>query len=248
MPSFHAMRHRPLARSPHPALAASTAPVLCLLAYAGGWAVGPWPMLASGALGALLFGAATWQGRWATAAFVAAGVLLLALGMSAVPGFSRLPVGAVSINVGKAIAGLAAAAMLPSAWRWNRRCTTIALACLIGVPGLAWAVGYVRWAPAALPAVTLFALANLFSTVAEEWFFRRWVQDPLRRFGVVAAIAGAAALFGLAHAAMGPTFTALAGIAGLAYAATYWASGGSVWAAVAVHLALNVTRVALFGS
>jgi membrane protease YdiL (CAAX protease family) len=227
---------------------ALTAPALCAFAYAAGLADGAWPAVSATALAALLFASVSLRGRAASAAFVAAGALLLALGMSAVPGYSRLPLGDVSINVGKAVGGLAAAAMLPSAWRWNARCTLVALTCLVGVPGLAWAVDHVRWAPAALTAVALFAGANLFGTIAEEWFFRRWVQDPLRRFGAVAAGAGSAVLFGLAHAAAGPVFMALAALAGLAYAAVYQLSGGSVWAAVALHLALNVTRVAAFGS
>lgn len=231
-------------RAAAPAL---TAPVLCALAHAGGLAQGPWPMAAAVLLAALLHAGRGLHGWSAAIAFGAAGALLLALGLSMVPGYDRLPLGIVSINVGKAIGGLAAAAMLPSAWHWNRRCTAIAALCLIAVPALGWAIGYLQWTPAALPALASFAVANAFGTVAEEWFFRRWVQDPLQRFGAVAAVAGTAVLFGLAHAAMGPVFMLLATLAGLAYAAVYLASGRSVWAAVALHLALNVTRVALSG-
>jgi membrane protease YdiL (CAAX protease family) len=39
----------------------------------------------------------------------------------------------------------------------------------------------------------------------------------------------------------------LAAVAGLAYAGVYRLGGGSIWAAVALHWALNIVRVALFG-
>lgn len=233
--------------SPYAAASALTAPLLTALAYVFGLAHGVAPMVAAGLLGGLLYMAIAGRGQVAVAAFVVAGVLLLALGLSVVPGYGRLPVGPASINVGKAIGGLATAAMLPSAWRWNRHCTAIALAGVVGVPALAWAIGYLHWAPATPRVVFAFALANLFSTIAEEWFFRRWVQQPLQRFGTAVAIGGSAVLFGLAHAPSGTTFMVLAGVAGVAYAAAYHASGRSVWAAVAVHLALNVVRKAFFG-
>lgn len=237
----------PTRSSLRPAVPALTAPLLTAWVYGAGLADGAAPMAVAVLLAALLYGAAAGRGRWAVIAFAAAGVVLLALGLSLVPGYERLPVGSVSINVGKAIGGVAAATVLPSAWRWNRHCTVIAAACIVGVPALAWAVGYVRWAPAAPMAVLAFAAANLWSTIAEEWFFRRWVQQPLQRFGFTVAAVGSAVLFGLAHAPSGPTFMVLAGLAGLAYAAAYHASGRSVWAAVAIHLGLNVTRAALFG-
>ena len=229
------------------AVAALTAPLLTAVAYANGLAHGVWPAFAATLLAGLLYVSVAWAGRTAVAAFVAAGAVLLALGISAVPGYGRLPVGLASIHVGKAIGGLAAAAMLPSAWSWNRHCTLIAVACVAGVPAIAWVVGYVHWAPAAPAVVLAFATANLFSTIAEEWFFRRWVQQPLQRFGTVVAVVGSAVLFGMVHAPSGWTFMVLAGVAGLGYAGAYHASGRSMWAAVVVHLALNVTRKALFG-
>jgi membrane protease YdiL (CAAX protease family) len=54
-------------------------------------------------------------------------------------------------------------------------------------------------------------------------------------------------LFGLVHLGGGPTFAALAAVAGLAYAGVYVASGGSIWAAAALHWGLNLLRIALFG-
>jgi membrane protease YdiL (CAAX protease family) len=208
-------------------------------------------MLASLLLAALLFGAVQAGTRWAAACFALAGVVLLAMAAGAVPGFGRVPLGGAaggaSVNAAKAVAGLAAVAMFPSHWAWNRRCTFIAAACLAGVPLLALSLGFVRWAPAAIETLLAFALANLFTVLAEEWFFRHWVQRPLMRWGAVVSVAVSALLFGLAHLGGGTTFAVLATVAGLAYAGVWRASGGSLWAAAALHWALNLLRVTFFG-
>jgi uncharacterized protein len=172
-------------------------------------------------------------------------ILLLAAGL--VPGFARLPVGYLSINSPKALAGLAAMAMFPSSWAWNRRCTLLAVACLAGVPVLALAVGFVHWAPAAPAALIAFAATNVFTVIAEEWFFRHWIQRPLARWSTLAGVVASALLFGLVHLGGGLTFAGLATVAGVAYAGVYAASRGSIWAAVALHWTLNLLRVALFG-
>lgn len=222
-------------------------PLLCMPLYALDGARGPYPMLAALVFAALLYGMAAGRGRWSPPCAVLAGALFLAIGFGLVPGFERIAVGTASVSGGKALAGLAAMLALPSRWRWNRRCSALALACLVLVPLLGWAVGYVHWAPAALQMLVAFAFANLFSVIAEEWFFRRWVQAPLQRYGVALSIVASALLFGLVHFGGGPVFMALAAVAGLAYAGVYRLSGGSVWAAVALHWALNIVRVALFG-
>jgi membrane protease YdiL (CAAX protease family) len=228
-------------------LAAAVGPALCAALYAIGVANGAMPMVASLALALLLYAAVRAPGRWAVACFALAGVVLLALAAGLVPGLSRLPVGGVSINTPKALAGLAALAMFPSFWAWNRRCTLIAVACLVVVPLLALVASFVHWTPAAGYSLLAFALTNAFTVVGEEWFFRHWVQCPLARWGIGVSVVGSALLFGLVHLGGGPTFAALAAVAGLAYAGVYVASGGSIWAAAALHWGLNLLRVALFG-
>jgi membrane protease YdiL (CAAX protease family) len=223
-------------------------PLACLPLYALGGAQGPFPLLATLVFASLLHGMSAGRGRWAAACAVGAGALFLAIGYGLVPGFARIAIGDASLSSGKALAGVAAMAALPSHWRWNRRSSAVALACLALLPLLGWASGFVRWAPATPEALATFALANLFSVVAEEWFFRRWVQQPLQRYGAALSIGVSALLFGLAHFAGGPGFMLFAGLAGLAYAGVYRLGGGSTWAAVALHWALNVLRKALFGA
>ncbi|AKJ28079.1 type II CAAX prenyl endopeptidase Rce1 family protein [Caldimonas brevitalea] len=227
-------------------LRAAVGPALCGAAYANGLAHGPAPLLAALLLAVTLYAAVTQRKAVALPCFVAAGVVMLALGMSLVPGYSRVDLGVVSVNAGKAVAGLSAVAMLPSAWRWNRACTAAALACLVLVPALAWAIGFVHWAPATPAHVATYAFGNLFGTIAEEWFFRRWLHTPLQRYGRWAALVITAVLFGIAHVGGGPSFMLLAGVAGLFYGAVFQFTG-SVWASVLLHLALNVLRAALFG-
>jgi membrane protease YdiL (CAAX protease family) len=231
----------------HDRYRAAVGPALCLLLYASDHAHGVAPLLTSLLFAVLLFNAGIATGRRASLAFALAGAVFLAMGFGLVPGFTPIALGTAQVNSGKALAGLAALAMFPSHWQWNRRCSAIAAVCLLTVPLLAWAIGYVHWAPAASAAVGWFALANGVGTIAEEWFFRLWVQRPLQRFGVAPSLLLTALLFGLVHFGGGPVFMALAALAGLAYAGVYQAGGNSVWAAVALHLALNVTRAACFG-
>ncbi|WP_374569473.1 type II CAAX prenyl endopeptidase Rce1 family protein [Ideonella sp.] len=226
---------------------AAIGPALCAALYAAGACRGPVPMAVSLVLAALLYGSVRLTGRQATVCFALAGAVILAMAAGVVPGFTRLAVGHLSINSPKALAGLAALAMFPSFWAWNRRCSFIALACLVGVPLLALSVGWVRWAPAAPGTLLAFAVSNVFTVIAEEWFFRHWVQRPLARWSALAAVVVSAALFGLVHLGGGVVFAGLAAAAGLAYAGVYAASRGSIWAAVALHWVLNLLRIALFG-
>jgi hypothetical protein len=239
-------RHHPVATARQVLARAATGLLACLAMYGLGAASGPAPLLASVLLAALLFGSVR-GGRWAVPCFALAGAVFLAMAAGAVPGFGRVPLASASINAAKAVAAVAAVAMFPSHWAWNSRCTLIATACLVALPLVALAAGFVRWAPAAPDVLLAFALANAFTVLAEEWFFRHWVQRPLARWGTAVSVIASAVLFGLAHLSGGLTFAALAMLAGLAYAAAYRAGGGSLWAAAALHWALNLLRVALFG-
>ncbi|WP_439391192.1 CPBP family glutamic-type intramembrane protease [Ideonella sp. YS5] len=229
------------------AFAAAIGPALCAVLYAAGACRGPLPMAAAVALAVALYGSVQFPGRSSKACFALAGVLILLMAAGVVPGFARLPVGHLSINSAKALAGLAALAMFPSFWAWNRSCSAMAVACLSGVPLLAWSVGFVHWAPASPGALVAFAASNVFTVIAEEWFFRHWVQRPLARWSMLAGVVASALLFGLVHLGGGLVFAGLATVAGLAYAGVFAASRGSIWAAVALHGALNLLRVALFG-
>jgi len=230
-----------------PLLRALAAPALCALGYWLGVAQGPFPAAAAGGLGLLLFGAAAAKRDTAIVCFLLAGGLMLALAFGLVPGFSRLPLWGASIHSAKALAGLAAVAMFPSPFKWNAKATAGALLTLVSVPALAWWFKQVHWAPAGLAVLGAFAVANLFSTIAEEWFFRRWIQQPLAGVvGQALALLATAALFGLVHYQQGTTFMALAALAGLGYGAVFWLTG-SIWAAVALHWVLNLLRVAMFG-
>lgn len=228
-------------------LRAAAAPAWCALAWWLGAVHGPWPWVASAVMAVLAFGALAGARATAAVCFIGLGAMLLVLGFGAVPGFTRLSLGPSTVNTAKALAGLSAAAMFPSPLRWNGRCTVVAALTLVGVPLLAWAIGFVHWAPASLKAVGVFAIANLFTVIGEEWFFRRWIQQPLQpRVGAALALLASAALFGAVHFAGGPHFMLLAALAGLGYGGVFLLSG-SIWAAVVVHLALNVLRAALFG-
>ena len=120
-----------------------------------------------------------------------------------------------------------------------------ALACALCL-GLAWLLDDTHWAPHWPPEGALWLLNNaVLVTLAEEAFFRGYVQQQLtRRLGAVAACGIAAVLFGVAHWAGGPAMIALATIAGLCYGWAY--RQGGLAAAVLAHLALNTAHFGLF--
>lgn len=112
----------------------------------------------------------------------------------------------------------------------------IAVATGVGRPTLRWPEN-----------AAVFLAANLFLTcVAEEVAFRGVIQGLLaRRLGTdLRTMNGwlpvllAAVLFGLAHAAGGPAYVALALLAGLGYGLMYTLTA-RIEAAIALHFALN---------
>lgn len=123
---------------------------------------------------------------------------------------------------------------------------------LIGVMGLCLAVGYVRFEPKWHTLFLVWAPVNLFFTcLAEEAFFRGFVQHELARLGgnprVAAGLAliVAAVLFGLAHAAGGRMYVAAATLAGLGYGWAYLRTG-RIEAAMVVHFGVNLVHILLF--
>jgi membrane protease YdiL (CAAX protease family) len=117
--------------------------------------------------------------------------------------------------------------------------------------GLAFAAGFVAFAPKWTPLIGTFALSNLFLTcIPEEVVFRRIIQGAVAtwltrvRYGWAAAILVGAVLFGLAHLGGGVAYAALATVAGLGYGYAYHATG-RVEAAILTHFALNLAHFSL---
>jgi len=108
--------------------------------------------------------------------------------------------------------------------------------------------GYVRFDPKFPPETWLWLWANLCLTcMAEEALFRGFVQAQLqrawqpRRGGDVWALGVAAVLFGLAHAAGGPTYVALSTLAGIGYGWVFLRTG-RIEASILTHFALNAVH------
>jgi membrane protease YdiL (CAAX protease family) len=87
---------------------------------------------------------------------------------------------------------------------------------------------------------TAALLASVVAAVGEELVFRHGVYGILERFGPVAAVIGAAAMFGVVHAPMyGWTIVPLDVAAGLVFGWQRWATGS--WTSpAAAHAVANV--------
>ena len=123
---------------------------------------------------------------------------------------------------------------------------------LIAVMACALALGYVRFDAKWTSLFFAWALSNLFFTcLAEEAFFRGFLQHELARIGSnrerarVAAWIFAALLFGLVHLAGGWKYAVAATVAGLGYGWAYHRTQ-RVEAAMAVHFGLNASHFLLF--
>ena len=120
------------------------------------------------------------------------------------------------------------------------------------VMALTMAVGYARWDPKLPPWWPAWLASMVFFTaVPEEAVFRHVVQGGLQTWlgqsqqARWTAMAGAAALFGLAHIGGGWIYVMLATAAGIGYGLVY-AITGSIVAAAAAHTALNLLHLLLF--
>jgi membrane protease YdiL (CAAX protease family) len=117
--------------------------------------------------------------------------------------------------------------------------TLAALACV-------YATGYVAFAPKWTMLFVPWAIANLFFTcLAEEAFFRGFVQNELARFNVPLALIVSAVLFGLAHFGGGMRYVLAASVAGAGYAYAYQRTQ-RIEAAIAVHFGVNALHFLLF--
>lgn len=160
------------------------------------------------------------------------------------------------LNFDKTAAGLLLLALLhprihrlADVWCMLRRALPVlALTCAVLIGG-ALAAGYVRFAPKCPPEAPLFLWANLCLTcLAEEALFRGFIQAELTRawasvrHGTWLALAVSAVLFGVAHAAGGPTYVALSTLAGVGYGLAYQRSGGRIEASILTHFAVNAAH------
>ena len=136
-------------------------------------------------------------------------------------------------------------AMLATAAPWAGGLIALILA-------LSLAAGYVRFEPKFPAAAAQWAGVNLlFVCVAEEALFRGFIQAQLQRAwqrvpgGPWLALGVAAVLFGLAHAAGGVTYVALATVAGLGYGWIYQRTQ-RIEASILTHFALNTVHFFAF--
>jgi uncharacterized protein len=163
------------------------------------------------------------------------------------------------LNFDKGIAGLFLLGLVvrsPAALARDRArpaVTVSQLTLLVGVVmTLSIAVGYVRWDPK-LPSWTpLWSWSMVFLTaLPEEALFRgvvqsaieRWMND--RRYATAVAVILAGVLFGVAHAAGGPSYVLLASVAGIGYGWIYASTRSIAWA-IAAHAGLNTVHLLLF--
>ena len=206
--------------------------------------------------------------RWARAV-AAVAILVLTLGLMAhrLPGFNNpLAIASVKfstdalpfrlhLNFDKTTVGLLLLGLchprLTHAADWRAMFATaapIAAGTIAVVMVLSLAMGYVRFEPK-FPAETwLWLWVNLcFTCLAEEALFRGFIQAQLQRLwqrvprGEWLALAVAAVLFGVAHAAGGLAYVALATVAGLGYGWAYRRTG-RIEASILTHFALNTVH------
>jgi uncharacterized protein len=202
---------------------------------------------------------------------VVAGVLALALALHLLPGFDNpVLVRAVRIsadaapytlylNFDEGAAGLLLLALLAhrasTAAQWLDSIRMGLLAGMLTAAvtlALAVVAGLVRFDPKLAPFIGTFLLTNLmFTCIAEEAFFRGLLQERLHRWAAGRPmdrwlpIALSASLFGLAHAAGGLAYAAIAAVAGVGYALAY-AATRRIEAAALAHFALNTAQFVAF--
>lgn len=192
------------------------------------------------------------------------GVMVLALYMHRFPGFKDATLVADmtvsmdarpfthSANFGAISTGLILLALfckpVRNAGEWRatvRQSIPIGISMLVCVLGLGMALGLLRVDVKASSYTAIYLVTNwLFTCVAEEAFFRGFIQEQLTqamsgwRIGAYLAAFSSAILFGIAHAKGGPNLILLASIAGLFNAYAYLKTR-RVEASILTHFMLN---------
>jgi membrane protease YdiL (CAAX protease family) len=166
------------------------------------------------------------------------------------------------VNLDKGIAGLFLLGLIVPPWSRaaiasdRHAGTSVTLGRLglliAGVMLLSFALGYVRWDPKLVDWTPLWLWSMVFLTaLPEEALFRGVVQSAIerwgddRRYATAVAIVGAGVLFGVAHAAGGPSYVLLASVAGIGYGWIYATTRSIAWA-IAAHAGLNTVHFLLF--
>ena len=196
----------------------------------------------------------------------------LAMGLALLPGFNRVELAApvvlsagaapylIGVGFPKVVTGIVILGLinplLVRSWSelgrvLGRALPIYAITATVGM-AVVILMGYSSFAPKWTALFLLFAPINLFFTcLAEEAFFRGFVQHELASIGARRALAAGIALavgailFGLAHFAGGLNYMFAAAIAGLGYG---WAfmRDRRIEAAMLVHFGVNATHFLLF--
>jgi membrane protease YdiL (CAAX protease family) len=205
-----------------------------------------------------------------------AGVLLfvfaLALGLLLLPGFPRtvlidpvqltpgaapygIALGFPKVVAGIIILGLVNTARVRSSGELAaalRSAAPVFLLTLAAVMACALALGYTRFDPKWTTLFLIWAPVNLlFTCLAEEAFFRGFVQHELaraikrRRLAIWISVTVSAVLFGLSHFGGGWRYVLAGTVAGFGYAWVYHRTQ-RIEAAMAVHFGVNAVHFLLF--
>ena len=213
------------------------------------------------------------RGRGWQRSIAGAGVLLLATGLvtHSLPGFGNVRVlsgvhltpeaapFSLYLNFDKTVAGLFLLGWGQARlrrWQDGRAMLAAMVLPTLAVMGvvlmLSFLTGYVRLAPKWPAETGLWLAVNLlFTCMAEEAFFRGFIQERLQRWGTewdggrLAALGVAALLFGLAHLGGGWVYAVLATVAGAGYGWVYQKTG-RIEASILAHFALNAVHFFLF--
>ncbi|EOW2077435.1 CPBP family intramembrane glutamic endopeptidase [Vibrio mimicus] len=211
----------------------------------------------------LAYFAANGKSHWHTAAWVVLLLWCLALFLHWLPGFSNLQVldkviasphstpFSLYLNLDKPLVFFALLLAYPALLgnqqspKWGATLVTLIplfallpIAVWLGALAFEWSLPEWWW---------IFAINNLlFTCVAEEALFRGLIQQQAqKKFGTVAGLLIASALFGMAHFAGGSLLMIFAALAGLGYGLVFHFTG-RLWVSVGVHFLFNFAHLLFF--